>query len=302
METLPKGDIELTRLTQPPQPPELIAKAQSEVARIAASASRARLKGLARRAGAKPFEGPQIPLLIESALGRAYLASGPGRAIAMGSPAATCPMMGAALSRASSEEASRAALSQCLTQRAARGASASCGCRLVAAGDVLLTDAASLAYARAVTARLTRPAETGRAALDAPLIAEERLYDVQGDSRLSASALADLAAGARTIWLLAASGPVGLLTLSADGAAELWLVQGPRQAPEIKETLRGVWRAEGFRRGRLARRVALSDGAGRAAYVFLGYEPREYAARRAQLIAEAAAIERPIGSIARKAE
>ncbi|MEL6316283.1 MAG: hypothetical protein AAFR16_01455 [Pseudomonadota bacterium] len=285
----PVGDIDLSSVTQPPRPPEVIARSSEEIAEAVAATSPERLQDLAGRAGAKRYEGPQVPLLFESRLGRAYLSASGGRALAQGAPSRSCPMTGAAYGRSSVAAAVAEALEHCLEQGRRLGAPEDCGCRVIAAGGALLAEDADLAYARAVAARLIDPAS----GVEIAVIAEERMAaeEAAEPQTLSEAEKRALSEGARTVWLLAPSGPVGLLELAADRSADLRLLDGPDSA--LRETRRysGAWRAEGFRRGRLAKRVALRAADGRRElHLLIGYEPAEYDEREAELRAAVAAL------------
>ncbi|MEL6318465.1 MAG: hypothetical protein AAFR16_12600, partial [Pseudomonadota bacterium] len=78
-----------------------------------------------------------------------------------------------------------------------------------------------------------------------------------------------------------AAGPAGGLTIEPDGGARLTLGEAVYQ---------GRWRAEGFRRGRLAGVVGLRGATGRALTLFIGYDPAEVEARRPELLRKASEL------------
>lgn len=290
-------DIEAARLVQPPLPPKLIAQSKRDVGEVAAAAKPERLASWRQMRGAKKFEGPQIPFFFESELGRAYLRSGPGRALARGEPAESCPMFGAALDAASTEAAANIALERCLARRVK--ADTECGCRLLAADTVLFAPADNFTYARAVAATLIPLGpDLASAGPEAALIAEERYTPLNAarvpaetdplkkKSGLTPARAEALASGERRLWLIGLQGPVAGLDLSADGAARLTLLEGPREGMKPIKEFNGRWSADGFRRGRLAERVALRSEKGSRMLLLIGYEPQELAEERPRLLRE----------------
>ena len=299
--TLEPTVIQTSRLVQPLRPPSLLAASKRDVDALANVAQPKRLDSWKQERGAKVFEGPQIPFFFESELGRAYLRSGPGRALARGEPPEKCPMLGAALDAPTPQAAAASALKACLERRGR--AQKTCGCRLIAAENVLFAPAETFTYARAVSARLIplnrRLKPDGP---EAALIAEER-YDpriqnieaLTAEARGRASGLSiarqdDLAAGARRLWLIGLQGPVAGLDLDAKGGAVLTLLEGPRAEMRPVRTLKGRWRAEGFRRGRLAEQIALRGEKGDRLLLLIGYEPRELLAEKSRLLREGAKL------------
>ena len=292
-------DIDAAKLTQPPSPPEILARDPTDLNDAARGAATDRLAQMAARNGSIRYEPAQIPFFFESEIGHAYLASGPGRAIARGAPAERCAGFGVALDKPTPVEAAREALSSCLrtppayAQQSAR--EEPCACRLIAAENLLLAEAESFAYPRAVNALLIDLTR----GVSAPLIAEER----PPEGQTQPERLAALSQGARALWLLTPTGPMGALNLSADGRAELQLLKGPAQALETVRRYNGAWRAEGYRRGRLAKRIALTDPAGGQLLMLIGYDPSELSERRQDLTTAArelfsARAELPLGAAA----
>ncbi|MEM9726193.1 MAG: hypothetical protein AAF909_12135 [Pseudomonadota bacterium] len=291
--------IDAARLVQPPQPPTLVARSERDIADIVQVARPERLASWKGVNGSEQFEGPQIPFFFESEIGRAYLRSGPGRAVARGEPAESCPLFGVSLDASAPTVAAEQALTSCLARRDV--AEASCGCRLLAAENVLFAPAEAFSYARAVNAaaipldRDLRPRGP-----EAALIAEERFQPRAEQASIDATASLgvavsglepsrreDLAAGARRLWLIGLAGPVAGLDLSADGEARLTLLEGPRDGMRPVRRFEGKWRAEGFRRGRLAEHIALSGPDGDRLVLLIGYEPAELASERSRLLQEA---------------
>ncbi|MBX2854293.1 MAG: hypothetical protein KTR21_04865 [Rhodobacteraceae bacterium] len=272
-------DIGAPKLTQPPRPPEILAHDARDLEGAARGAAVDRLARMAARNGATRYESAQIPFFFESEIGRAYLESGPGRALARGAPAERCAGFGVALNRPSPVEAAREALASCLQTPPAyaeqTSSEAPCACQLIAAENLLLTEAESFAYPRAVNALLIDPARD----VTASLIAEERTPTKETPPQR----LAALSQGARSLWLLAPTGPMGALDLSADGLAEFRLLKGPAESLETVRLYTGAWRAEGYRRGRLAKRMALTDSEGGQLLLLIGYDPEELRDRRQAL-------------------
>ncbi|MEL6978925.1 MAG: hypothetical protein AAGM38_09625 [Pseudomonadota bacterium] len=291
--TFAPSEIEAARLVQPPRPPKLVASDIGDLDDVVSAAAPDRLASWMAERGARRFEGPQIPFFFESELGRAYARSGPGRAIARGEPADRCPLFGAALDGADPASAARGAMRQCLSQRSP--SQSDCACRLLAADQVLFAPPEAFAYARAVSAKaIPLDARLRPSGPPARLIAEERFEPraAAAETGARASGLEParreaLALGARRLWLIGLQGPVAGLDLQADGAARLTVLEGPRDALRPVRELEGRWEAEGFRRGRLAERVALRDEAGEPLLLLIGYEPAEMAEAEARLLREA---------------
>lgn len=273
-----RSDIAPAILTQPPRPPEIVLRPGRPAAEQTAPITAARVSQLISVNGARKFEGAQLPFFFESEIGNAYLRAGPARAIAIGEPRAECPAFGAALGGASLTAAANDALDQCLGA-IAQADETRCGCRLVAAGGALLAGAESFSYARAIHAKLY-----GGGGAPVSLIVEERDQGAPSGAAPSAERLADLARGVRQLTLFGPSGAIGALTLTGDGGAQLDLTrEGDARTP----AWRGRWSAEGFRRGRLAKTIALTSASGAEVTLLIGYEPDELAAREPALLAAA---------------
>lgn len=277
------------RLIQPPQPPALVARSDADVQPIARAASPERLVQLADRNGSVRYEGAQLPFFFESELGQSFLKSGAGRAIAQGAPRESCPAFGVALGADSVPAAVETALNGCLDELSLTAAPSDCGCRLLAAGSVLLDETDAYAYARAIHVRLIDP----KRGLQTSLIAEERAPRLLESGPASDKRIAELTHGARSVWLLSPSGPFASLELKANGAAEMTIVEGPPEALSAVRQLNGRWSAEGFRRGRLAKTVVLTDADGDELTLLIGYEPDELDVRGDALAAAADALRGP---------
>lgn len=287
--------IGLQRLRQLSNPPEIVVGDAAEAARQAerfggGASGGGLIEKLREGPRSELISAPQSPFFFESAIGRAYLAAGvgggQGRALAQGWPAEQCPAFGATLDSANPRAAAEAALTSCLEDLPKNQVATDCGCRLLALDEVLLAPADAFVYARGVAAMVYDPA-SGRSAV---LVAEERhpmdVYaEIEETSR--PDSLAALAKGARRLWLLSPDRPAAALDLTADGEAALVFVEGPPEALEPGRQLRGVWRSDGFRRGRRAGVARLEDARGAELLVLFGYGPDEIAARRSELVAEA---------------
>lgn len=273
-----QGDLRARPITAPSAPPELVATDVAQAQEIARGVGQTRLDELAARRGTETPAAAQVPYLYGSSLGRAYLAGAGRRALAFGHPAATCPASGAASEAATPQAAAETALRRCLeaTNQSSgplRGGD-ECGCRLAVVDDVLLVAREDLGYAQAVSATV-RFDDGARATLIAEDV--ERPTPTLPETATADAAFEALDYGARTLRLSSAAGPVGTLTLNADGSASLTLDAGGA-------AYEGNWASDGRRRGWLARRVALERGE-RSIVVLIGYEPGEIAERGAELFA-----------------
>ncbi|WP_018632427.1 hypothetical protein [Neomegalonema perideroedes] len=205
------------------------------------------------------LEAAQIGLLYGDPQGRAFVETLGPRALAQGEPADQCPAL--ALGRGPDDpSAARTALQGCFAALQGRE---DCGCRLLAENDRLLATASHFSYALGVSATLVDPA----ARQEMTLVAEERAVANRPD--------------ASVVWLLGFDGPKGALHLEPDGVAALaFLSEGPIRDPKWI----GRHQAEGFRRGRVARRAFLRNAEGEERIVLVGFEAQELAERHAELV------------------
>lgn len=255
-----------------------------DAADAAGNALRTIMRASTRDGGARRIDAANAPLLTDTVPGRSFLrASSSGRAIAIGAPATACPAMGVALTAKSLDAAASTALKQCLNAtnppHKLRGRRrVACGCRLIALGSVLIAEQEAFTHARKVSALIIDPRSGARA----PLVAAVAPVGPDLDKSASADAaqLTVRLAGAQEIDLSSATAPIGRLSLSAGGAAELRLKKGG-------PSYRGKWRVEGFRRGRRAGVVSLARGPKDRLFLLIGYEPGEVAKRGRSLIAAA---------------
>lgn len=254
--TLDSRDL-MQRVLVRPRPPKIIAKDFTELPDALTFAQRASTGDSSRVRGARLTEAAQIGLLFGSPEGKAYLAGKDrGRALVRGEPAAACPVLNVAIAT-TDDEATSGAMRACLNETAARP---DCGCRLIARGSHLLAPRDDFAYAIGVGTTVID--NTGGSIMT--YASEERM--VEGRP------------GARHIWLLGIDGPAGLLQVEADGRAAMTLnATGARYD--------GTHKADGFRRGRVARRAYLSGPDGRSMIVLVGYEDTEFKDNRTQLSA-----------------
>ena len=266
----PRGTLDSRDLAQRvlvrPRPPKIVASDFSTLNDALTYAARSATGDAERVRGARWTEAAQIGLLFGAPEGKAYLAGKQGRALVRGEPQESCPVLNVALAP-TDEQATEGAMRACLNETAALP---DCGCRLIARGDHLLAGRDDFAYAIGVGTTVIDPSR-GTATTYA---SEERV--VQGRP------------GARHIWLLNAAGPVGLLQVEPDGRAAMTVNATGAQ-------YNGLHKADGFRRGRIARRAYLTGADGRNLIVLVGYEDKEFQDNRPQLTAW-----NPYGSLALK--
>jgi len=258
VDSTPRSTLDSRDLTQRvllrPRPPEIVASDFSSLPDALTYAQRSATGDAERVRGARWTEAAQIGLLFGSPEGKAYLGGKEGRALVRGEPMESCPIINVALAP-TNDQATEGAMRACLNEAAALS---ECGCRLIARGDHLLAKRDDFAYAIGVGTTVIDPSRgtTMRYA------SEERI--VEGRS------------GSRHVWLLDVSGPIGLLQVDADGRAAMTI-------DATGERFTGIHKADGFRRGRVARRAYLNAADGRNIIVLVGYEDTEFQDNRAQL-------------------
>ncbi len=256
----PRGTLDSRDLTQRvlirPRPPKIIAKDFNSLPDALTFATRSATGDAERIRGARWTEAAQIGLLFGSPEGKAYLAGKQGRALVSGEPMESCPILDVALAP-TDDQATNGAMRACLNATATLP---DCGCRLIARGDHLLAKREDFAYAIGVGTTVIDQAS----GTTMTYASEERI--VEGRP------------GARHLWLLDVKGPVGLLQVEPDGRAAMTI-----NATGKKYT--GLHKADGFRRGRIARRAYLTGEDGRNLIVLVGYENAEFMDNREQLTA-----------------
>lgn len=239
-------------------PPQIVVSAQGELAQAQRFGRTLAPDALLKRNGARRVRADSLPWLTQSKTGRRFLAAPAPRALARGAPAEKCPASAAAAgpspdpSRAEGRAfVADAALTACLAALPSRARRSGCGCKLIALNDVLTEKRDEMAYATGVTARILAP-DFG---LDGVAIAEEE----PGGG----------------ILLRSVTGPFAELTLEGDGAegtAQMAFLPGETGKGAV---LTGTREALGYRRGRLAERIYLSDADGRRAIILIGFAPEE---------------------------
>ncbi|MEO1775732.1 MAG: hypothetical protein AAFS07_12350 [Pseudomonadota bacterium] len=227
-------------------------KDEREVTGAARGAARLSSSNVASRPGSARVSVVEIPFLSLSQPGKEFLARPGPRALAIGDPAASCPVTGLSSPTArDTEQASSQALEGCLAAAEALADDQPCGCKLAALNDIVMLPRAETAYATAVTARLYAPEFN----INGIFVAEE--------VKPSLLILRDL------------NGIIGQITLSTTGGARLILVEAENSTS--KSTLTGKSIPVGYRRGQIARRLYLSDSIGRRASLLIGFSPAELA-------------------------
>lgn len=234
-------DLRNQLLVVSPNPPQIAVSDATELDRAARIGANARLERLSKQNGTRRVRADSLAWLTGSVEGRAFLSSSAPRAIARGNPARSCPATGLSTGAQTRAAAMRSALEQCL------GALGSdypgCGCQLIAIDNALTVPRTEVAYATGISARLIAPA----LGIDAVLVAE--------DEPDGTTLLRDL------------RGPVARLVRSGADGVTLSLIG-------TEQSTAGTRRALGYRRGRLAERIRLSDGG----LLLIGLSPAEIAA------------------------
>ncbi len=226
-----------------PRPPVIKAENTADVAVARRLMARLDPNELNRREGSRIVDASAIPWLSGSEQGRSFLAMQPQRVVVRGEPAASCPV---ALSVSAApatpiQDVAADALSSCLL-----AAGPDCGCRVVAAGSVLLVPRDEATYATGISARIRAP----KIGLDGFLIAEE--------TPEGRTILRDL------------SGVVGSIERLEDDRVVVNL-RGST------DDYTGQARKVGYRRGRLAERIYAENTTGERVTLLIGFDPEELA-------------------------
>lgn len=223
----------------------LSANYEREVTNAATLAGRRPKRDILTRQGSTEIRAAELPFLVGSEIGREFLEMEAPRALARGAPAESCPAVTlSAPGAADTPAAVGDALRRCLDALGPRAGEGGCGCEVLAYDDVVAVAQADLAYSTGISARLLAPA----LGIDALLVAD--------DVGEGVTELRDLV------------GPVATLRHAGDGSATLTFA-------DRDGTWRGDTEAKGFRRGRLAEVMTLTDGAGREIRLAIGFSPRE---------------------------
>lgn len=225
------------------RPPIISAKNASDVEVARRLMSRLDPNELNRREGSRIVDANEIPWLSGSPQGRSFLAMQPQRVVVRGEPATSCPiaLSVSATRQKAIEDVAADALTSCL-----KSAGEGCGCRVVAAGSILLVPRKDATYATGIAARIRAP----KLGLDGFLVAEE--------TPSGTTILRDLSGVVGEV----KRGDGGGITLSLRGSADDYT---------------GTARKVGYRRGRLAERIYAVNSAGARVALLIGFDPDELA-------------------------
>ena len=240
------GSAVRQRFFSVPRPAEIVAENNSDLGEALLYAQRATDTDPKKQNGGKWIEAAQIGLLFGSPEGKAFLTAPAGRALVRGEPAESCPALHVATAPTDGQ-ATEGALRACLRDVSSRSG---CGCRVIARADRLLAKRDEFQYAIGVGSQIVDPT-TGRRL---QMTAEERIIEGRP--------------GIRRLWMLGAAGPVGMLQVEPDGRAAFVFTDSGKRYD-------GSHRADGFRRGRVARRAYLTAKDGKRMIVLVGYEDEE---------------------------
>lgn len=232
-------------------PPEVVAKDPADLPRVRLLMRSIAPEELRQRRGAHAVGVAMIPWISGSDVGREYLRLPPQRVLVRGDPARACPVAFAVhMPRARPiADVAAGALESCIAK-----AGPGCGCKLIAAGAVLMVPLDELSYATGAAARLQVPS------LDL-------------NKMLVAEAVGDDAALLRDV-----GGIVGRVTHGPDGAVTVRL-------DGIPGAFVGTGDAVGFRRGRVAWRIHAKNPAGRRLNLLIGFSPAELTSHAAAWLA-----------------
>lgn len=234
------------QLVTMPRPPILAAEDPGALPLARLNAERTRWGELYARTDARLVSVEEMPFLLRTAAGRAFLAAAGPRAIARGMPEASCP---ATVTLAPGRGEVRLpdlvgdTLSACMALL--RPEHPDCGCRVLAVGDFLTVPREEMSYATGTTARLRAPA----LGLDGVFVAEEEAAGML---------IRDL------------RGPIARVTRPRDGEVRVTLLRD-------RGVLQGRSLPVGYRRGRVAERIYASGPGGVRLSLLVGFSPEELA-------------------------
>lgn len=238
-------------------PPPIVVDQNNSLDTARQSAERINTGSLAARQSSRLVRVDALPYLTGSFAGQAFLRADGARALARGTPHASCPAVGLALGPKTPENVrgkgalAGEALAICTGNLPKTGAT--CGCQLIALNDLVTVRREDLSYATGTTARLSIPSR----GQDRFLVAEE--------------------VGQLEVLLRDLTGPVASVVTGPRGQATITFVTG--------EVFEGTHIPVGFRRGRLAERIYATDDSGARLSLLIGFEPDELAESAAAWLA-----------------
>lgn len=242
-----REQIDQTRFASSSAAMRIVARGRADTKTAVDAVNNLTTETLMNRRGLRMIELSEIPWLRASPEGAAYIAGAAAKALARGEPLAACPAAASEVGATSPTDAARGAIDACFALLESRGAPPDCGCRLSVLDNHLLDPRETFVFAPAVSARLS------------------------GAGRRSELLVADALPpenGVERVVLRTAAGPVAYLSMEA-GEASLMFLDAPDRAYAGPRTFFG------YRRGRTAERLILTNEGGQEIRLLIGVEQRD---------------------------